>query len=413
MQVLQFNYKRHCRKLDITNKQLIKINEMKKSNVILLVISLALMGCKGGKSTTGSLITVDVTAAYPNKELIIQDFMDVEYIPLDITDEFVTRGKVMDVGKDIILVVNPREGDILIFDRITGQGLRKINHKGQGPEEYLMLVNLILDEANGEMFANDGPSSKIKVYDLYGNFKRSISYKNGAFVGNIYNYDKDYLLCQDAYAPDNTGSVNSFFLVSKQDGSMKDIEIPLEKKISTMIVEQVGDMVYGTGPENSFIVPFQNKWILTEPSSDTVYMNQPNNNLHPFMARTPSVHSMEPEVFLFPGVLTDRYYFMQTVKKEYDFETDKGLPTTDLVYDRQEEKIYRYTVYNNDFSERTEDMSLRSINNEITFYAVLDAYALVEAYGKGKLKDKLKEIAARLDEEDNPVIMLIKHKNSN
>ena len=35
---------------------------------------------------------------------------------------------------------------------------------------------------------------------------------------------------------------------------------------------------------------------------------------------------------------------------------------------------------------------------------------LVEAYEKGQLKGKLKEIAANLDEESNPVVMLLKKK---
>jgi len=35
---------------------------------------------------------------------------------------------------------------------------------------------------------------------------------------------------------------------------------------------------------------------------------------------------------------------------------------------------------------------------------------LVEANREGKLKGKLKEIASKLDEEDNPVFMLLKHK---
>jgi len=112
---------------------------------------------------------------------------------------------------------------------------------------------------------------------------------------------------------------------------------------------------------------------------------------------------MNPEIFLFPGVLTDRYYFMQTVKKE------RELPTTDLVYDRQEKKIYQCTVYNADFSDRKEDLSIRAVNND-TFYFILEAYDLVEAYEKGQLKGKLKEIAANLDEESNPVIMLAKYK---
>lgn len=385
---------------------------MKNAKLIASAFFMTVLAGCGNSNETTDIITVDVSASYPDKELILQDFMDVEYVPLETNDEFITKGKVMDVGKDVILVTNPREGDILFFDRATGKSLKKINHRGQGGEEYLLIVNLILDEANGEMFANDGPSSKIQVYDLEGNFKRSISYKKGAFVSNIYNYDKNHLLCQDTYAPENTSSVNSFFLISKQDGSMKDIEIPFEKKISTVIVERIGDEVFGDGPRNSLIAPFENSWILTEPSADTVYMNRPDNGLQPFMARTPSVQTMKPEIFLFPGILTNRYYFMQTVKKECNFEKNEGMPTTDLVYDKQENKIYKYIVYNNDFSGRTEDMSARSLNNEIASIQTLQASELVEAYQNEKLKGNLKEIAAKLNEEDNPVIVLTKNKET-
>lgn len=41
----------------------------------------------------------------------------------------------------------------------------------------------------------------------------------------------------------------------------------------------------------------------------------------------------------------------------------------------------------------------------------LSASRLVEIYKKEQLKDgKLKEIASKLNEEDNPVIMLVKQK---
>ena len=49
-------------------------------------------------------------------------------------------------------------------------------------------------------------------------------------------------------------------------------------------------------------------------------------------------------------------------------------------------------------------------NDEIALVQKLEAYELVEAYEKGKLKGKLKEIAAGLNEESNPVLMLIKYK---
>lgn len=192
---------------------------------------------------------------------------------------------------------------------------------------------------------------------------------------------------------------------------MKDIEIPYEKRISIVMMKQVDRQVFANAPKNDFIVPYQGGWILTEPSADTIYTHQPGKGIRPFMVRTPSVQTMEPEVFLFPGILTDRYYFMQTVKKEYDFEKEEGLPTTDLVYDRQEKKTYRFTVLNTDFSERTENMFSYGMNDDTPFYVTLEASDLVEAYGKGQLKGRLKEIAAGLDEESNPVIMLAKYKD--
>lgn len=54
---------------------------------MLGAILFILMGC--GVDKSDSLVTVDVTANYPKKELVLQDFMDVEYIPLETTDEFV------------------------------------------------------------------------------------------------------------------------------------------------------------------------------------------------------------------------------------------------------------------------------------------------------------------------------------
>jgi hypothetical protein len=54
---------------------------------------------------------------------------------------------------------------------------------------------------------------------------------------------------------------------------------------------------------------------------------------------------------------------------------------------------------------------LRPVNHEIESWQPLEAHRLVEDYEKGELKGKLKEIAATLNEESNPVIMLIKHKN--
>lgn len=120
---------------------------------------------------------------------------------------------------------------------------------------------------------------------------------------------------------------------------------------------------------------------------------------------------MDTEVFLYPTVLTDRYYFMYTMKKELDYERMKFPGLIYLVYDKQENATFKYAMYNDDFSNKNQVYFWSAaINKEIATWQKLEAYQLVESNEKGELKGKLKEIAAGLDEESNPVIMLVKHK---
>ena len=110
---------------------------MKWIITIPAILLFALAGCGKDKQSTNELITVDVTVSYPKKELILQDFMDVEYIPLETKDDFICQGLVLAIGKDIILARNRiRDGDIFIYDRKTGKGLKKINREGQTGAVY-------------------------------------------------------------------------------------------------------------------------------------------------------------------------------------------------------------------------------------------------------------------------------------
>ena len=384
---------------------------MKRANTILVIILLVVVaGCKGNEQSTDGFITVDVSKSYPKKELILQNFMDVEYITLETTNEFLTQGLVQAVGKEYLLVVNrANDGNIFIFDRKTGKGLRTINRQGQGPEEYVRANGIILDEANGEMFVRS--ANKILVYDLYGKFKRCLNF-NQEYT-NIFDYNKDNLIgydMSDYYKKGLDRGKAYHVIISKLDGSIiREILIPF-KMINTPIVIKEEGTIANYFP---LIRPTNHdKWILVETSSDTLYNYAPDGTLSPFIVRTPSTNAMEPEVFLTMGILTDRYYFMEAFKNEFNFEKGSGFYSDRLMYDKEENALFQFSVYNDDYSEkRTVGMTSRPINQEIEASIVLEAHRLVENYEKGELKDgKLKEIAAKLDAEDNPVIMLVKHK---
>ena len=385
---------------------------MNRLAAILTILLVMMVGCEGNKQSSDNFITVDVTANYPKKELILQDFMDVEYISLETTDKSVCQGFIQAVGKDIVIVRNYNaDGDIFIFDRKTGKSLKRINRKGQGNEEYTHIQRIILDEDNNEMFVNDHFIKKILVYDLDGNFKRSLKQDDDLYFSHVYNFDQESLICNNYWVTDK----NPFTIISKKDGRIiKEIVIPFKEKIllDLIVKDEANNMTYGVTPQTyNPIIPNFDNWLLIEQSSDTVYRYFPDHTMKPLIVRTPSVRSMSPEVFLFMSIVTDRYYFMEAVKKEFDFKTSEGFPSNDLMYDNKEKAIFNYVVYNNDYSENTPvNMKAIPVNTEIASWQTLDIDQLTEDYKKGILKGKLKEIAATLHEESNPVIMLIKHK---
>lgn len=197
-------------------------------------------------------------------------------------------------------------------------------------------------------------------------------------------------------------------LISKEDGSLvKEISIPF-RKLATPVFTQ-GEL--SITPIYYLTVPAQADYILTKTSADTIYRYTSDGVLAPFIARTPSIHEMETQVFLYPTWVTDRYIFMRTQKKEVDLKTFKGFPSTDLVYDKQDRSISESRLGFRDFEDKWFDLSSQPLNPEVPFCQSLAADELVEANKEGKLQGKLKEIVDKMDEDDNPVIVIIRCKS--
>lgn len=391
--------------------------------ISIIILTFTFIGCSENNSSQDNLIMVDVIKDYPKKDFLLQDIFDIEYIQLETADEFLTQGNIRAIGKNIILTKNNgrTDGDIFLFDRTTGKGIRKINRLGQGGEEYTNILEIVLDEERQEIFVNNHYSGKIIVYDLKGEFKRSFNQPEMCFYNEMGIFDKDRLICHDGYLSfDKEEKKRNFFmLVSKQDGSIEEIPIPYDKVKTELILKQIDGKTRDWSVRNKKLIPHEDAWLLTELSADTIYRYSPNVKMKPFIVRTPSVQIMNPEVFLFPSILTDRYYFMQAVKKDFDFRTDTDLKRTDLMYDKESNKIFEVTFYNSDYIEKIpvkmmfEISILSFVNKEgIAFSRILPASELVEAYQNNKLRGSLKEIAASLKEEDNPVVMIAKYKKN-
>lgn len=381
-----------------------------KTFISAITLMASLIACKSQSEKT-ELITIYVEKNYPKKELILQDFVDVEYIPLETTDEFINKGIVKAVGKNYIAVVNGgNEGDIFLYNRSNGKGVRKINRKGQGGEEYSQITQIVLDEEQNEMFIVDYPRQKFMVYNLEGKFLRDFNFDENSYYTFVYPYDKAHLIVYKDCAHHGQPQKSCHAIISKQDGkTIREISLSykeLEDIRYTGMHEKYGEIT--AVPAHYLTIPARKDWYLASISSDTIYRHLPNGDKHPYMVRTPSINSMDPEVFLFPKMMTEQYDFLVSIKKK--MTEHFSFPSENLIYDKQEKAVYTYTIQNTDFEGSDVAIWESSLNPEVASYRILYAHDLVEAYEEGKLKGRLKEIASTLDEEDNPVIMLMKQK---
>lgn len=380
---------------------------MKGTNILFVFFILFLTGChRGNMPDDGAYLFVDVTEKHPKKDLFLQDFMDVEYIALETSDDFLCQGTILDIGENLILARNnfTQDGNLYLFDR-KGKGIRVINRRGQGGEEYTMAYGAVLDEDKEEIFVNDIMKKTILVYDLLGQFKRSFRCEGDLSLDYLHNFDGNHLLCAvNVQVNEGEPGKSLLALVSKQGGSISGrFEIPYKSKKETAFVDAGNFLLYPYFP----ILPLENLWVLAEASSDTVFSVSSKKLMEPFFVRTPSIQSMDPEVFLFPKMLTGRYYFMERVKKQ------NGFDRTDWAFDRKEKAFFEYTLYNADYTDkqRINTTLWQHVPNARTGYCqIINSYELVDAYKQGRLQGKLKEIAAKLAEDSNPVIMLATNK---
>ena len=392
-------------------------------NWILILVALFLFGCGNGKQKeSDGLIRVDVSRSYPKKELILQDLFDIEYVPLETTDEMLTEGHIQYISDNYMIFKNlgRMAGEIFIFDR-QGKAVRKINRLGQSGEEYLNILGIDYDEQADELFVNSHYSDKVFVYDSEGNYKRSFDYLDGILYNPIKILDTERLIAYDDYSEYDKVPVkrDCYLILSREDGRLLEkIHIPYEEKKDMDIVQKNlnGKQTRSWRIRNTLMLPLQDDWLLNEPSADTIYTYSFAQGLKPLIVRTPPVNEMDPEVFLFPTIFTDRYVFMQVVERSFNFGVDKDVPRTNLIYDKTEQTAYEGEVINRDFEGTPVNLwfahrvIMEFNDGEIAFATRLEAPDLVEALNDGKLRGLLKEIASRLDEEDNPVILIAKYK---
>ena len=360
-----------------------------------------LAGCANKETqSVADLWTFDVTQEYPKKELYIQDIADVEYIPIETNDSMLWLGRdLMFFDEDYIVAGNIRTG--ILFHNRAGEAMHSFHRIGGGPEEYRGLYSSLYDKEKDEVYILSYAECKFYIYDSKGNYKRSFSTGYG-----LDNPVGRFFLCGNeiiGYSKENT-----YLRLSQQTGEVLG-------KFTFGQDSQFGLSYYQNGakitcPTNVFVKD-KDGYILSAFASDTTWLLTPEMDLKPIGFRTPSITTMEVPTFLLPIKNTPHYYFMYTVKKTTRY------PMEMYMLDKKEKQIYwlESGLKNKDCTNQriildmSGPISEANIPGNISIQT-MGASALIDAYNDGRLSGKLKEIAANLKEDDNPVLMIMKFK---
>jgi hypothetical protein len=356
-------------------------------------------GTKHAREQNG-IGVIDLTrTSYPKKTY--KDF-DIEYIPMETRDDVLFGGQtnilLAHLSESRIILAN-KQDEIFVFDG-KGRIVSNFNHKGQGPKEYLNIRQLVYDEKNREIFVFDRKNrcrvySEDGIYQRIFEFPESQQYVYGvSFSFGAFNFDDETILLRNH----NINSDSMFVFLSKKDGSVKSaVTLPLSHRISN----------YKMGLDFPFICRDGDTYYLTEWSSDTIYQLKKDKKPQPFLAwksLTGKFENTTPADILHIIKATDKYLFFSFINIKEPGEVTGSV----LMYEVETQKIFDPEF---DFFPVVIARTLMNASYpENQLAAFYDMDFLKGKLEKGELDGKLKEIAEKANEDDNPVLQIIKFR---
>lgn len=229
--------------------------------LLCLIIGLSILSCSSnseGESIAGNVDSisdefVSYNLAVDTPILPIRDLIEtIEFTRLQETNESLLSNANNYVQYDGNIVFSGSEGNVYAFTG-TGELIRRINRKGDGPEEYSGVQDLWMQ---GDSIGIYTRGKYIKWYDLEGNFLDAVNVDVAAGhmipYGNGYAMDAGYAVLDD--------SLRFNFAYVDKEFNTKDTFVPAGELPNMRVFTS-----------NSTLQTYQEKVLFHRMMSDTIY----------------------------------------------------------------------------------------------------------------------------------------------
>ena len=386
---------------------------MNKTNIFLLACCLICSyACTSQPQSTTGIPVVDFEKEYPQKDLLVSENADVEYVRLETTDEVLLDGLAglyLSVTDRYIVTNNSKEGRIFVFNR-QGKHLYNFMRKGNSGEEFMYAKKVRVDDKAEEIFVLDA-RNKVLVYTLDGKFKRVIDLPKDMRADDLWNYDDEWLLSYDNYNLDREGltcAEQPFFLISKKDGQVMRIGVNAKDRIGPRIYFEKNGQRGVMAVSMNYIYKNGDEFVLSELGNDTVFMLK-NDEISPLLVRIPGSKDKDVRSMMSAPLKLGDYIEVVEAPKELKMESGK-IETKSVYLNLKTGECFDLNLKDDvNFVEPSAVRSSEYVEapkNHILSMPNTDR--LFQWKEEGRLKGKLAEMVDEMKEDDNPILIIYK-----
>ena len=361
---------------------------------------------------------LDLNVRYPKKIVDLQDIADVEYIVLETHDDGLVSGSFYTTITDSLIITYNMSNDILFFHR-DGRFSHSFNRKGGSGKEYSIISeNLCVNPEQKEIYIYESARGRIQVYSFDGQYKRTLKVRGDGYeYGTLFYIDSEFLLLQDLKNVDENSphpaNPKPYYRLSVADGSKQQLPLMVEKRISNSLTwyNKETDKFASIGVSISPVANIGGELTISDFALDTVYAYR-DERLVPIARKVNWMKKSGVPWLVTLDAITDKYYLWHAIEKD----TKKMVwPDKTFLQDRYTGECTQIKLADKNITDKKYRFRHRASANLFCppkgcIMQYYPAYRLIELYKEGKLQGELKEIASKLSEDDNPVLMLAKFK---
>lgn len=390
----------------------------------MIAATLSIMAaCSHSAQQTGNDLEfpdIDVSENYPQETTYIQDIGEIEYIPLELTDSSMLGTPTITMTAKHFLTSNS-EGNVIVYNR-DGNLRNTFNHKGQSGTEYTYIDQLLTDPESEEVYVVDKMMSRVQKYDLDGRFLGTIAIPGNLFQDLFYLKDGTLLSIDRKNVADEDlrkqyGVNETPYLIIDDSGQPTQLPYRLKDPVSDLLMHSSGNSAAGISLWVAPAARIGSQVIISEASEDTIYAISDATRTPILAKHNTHPANGSPTLTAIDGINT-RFVLIYALEKEIDMNRMSAPEPAMFIYDHKNPGWKRTTLANRDITDDAAQKTRPRYRLSASNHALADGYmaqvlsaeTLCELRDNGSLTGALSEAAADLNEDSNPVLMLVRLK---